>query len=74
MIKIFLNCLNSGFAEWKKDGIKYRCLQEFDGEKKIYSLCVLDIEHLRIEKPIIKGSLADLNKYLEKTEVEIVED
>lgn len=74
MIKIFLNCLNSGFAEWEKDNKIYRCLQEFEDEKTIYSLSVLDASHLKIERPIIKESLADLNKYLAKIEVEIVED
>lgn len=74
MIQIHLNCLNYGFAEWEKDNKIYQCLQEFDYEKKIYSLSVLDPSHFKIERPIIKQSLADLNKWLEKTEVEIVED
>ena len=74
MIKIFLNCLNYGFAEWEKDNKIYSCIQEFDDEKTIYSLTVLDPSHLKIERPIIKQSLADLNKWLEKIEVEIAED
>ena len=74
MIKIILNCLNSGYAEWEKDNKKYRCLQNVDGEKKLYSLHVADLKHLKIEKPIKKVSLADINKRLEKTEVEILEN
>lgn len=54
MIKIFLN---NGSARWEKDNKSYGCFREFNGEKTIYRLCVLDIEHLKIEKPIIKGSL-----------------
>ena len=74
MIKIFLNCLNSGFAEWEKDNKKYRCLQNVHGEKKLYSLHVVDLKHLKIEKPIKKVSLEDINKRIEKIEVQIVEN
>lgn len=74
MIKIFLNCLNCGYAEWEKDNKKYRCVQNVDGEKKLYSLHVADLKHLKIEKPIKKVSLADINKRLEEIEVQIVEN
>lgn len=77
MIKIYLNCLNYGFAEWEKDNKIYQCLQEFDDEKTIYSLYVVDATHfLRIGKPIKSESLTNINRWLAlaKTEVEIAED
>lgn len=67
MIKIVLN---NGSARWEKDNKSYGCFREFNGEKTIYSLYVLPLPHLLIKSE----SLEDLNKWLEKTEVKIVED
>lgn len=77
MIKIFLN---HGYAEWEKGNTRYKCIREFNGEKsiydkKIYILYVTDVAHrFKIENSITSESLEDLNKWLEKIEVEIVED
>lgn len=44
-------------------------------DKKIYILYVTDVAHrFKIENSITSESLEDLNKWLEKIEVEIVED
>lgn len=74
MIKIFLDCLNNGVAEWEKDNIKYMCIRDSDGITTRYSLSVYNAPHLKIKSPIISESLAEINKRLRKTEVEIVED
>ena len=72
MIKIFLN---EGSARWEKDNKSYGCFHEFNSEKAIYSLYVLPLpSRSRIENLIKSESLADINKWLAKTEVEIVED
>lgn len=72
MIKIILN--NSS-ARWVKDNKSYGCFREFNGEKTIYSLYVLPLpRRSRIENMIKSESLADINKWLEKIEVQIVED
>ena len=77
MIKIVLNC---GIAAWEKDNKKYSCIRVFNGVKNIYSqktyrLYVVDVPNRsEIENPVSSESLADINKWLAKTEVEIVED
>lgn len=77
MIKIVLSM---GIAAWEKDNKKYACIRKFNGEKsiydkKIYILYVTDVAHrFKIENSITSESLEDLNKWLEKIEVEIVED
>lgn len=82
MIKIFLNqgYLNQGYAAWEKDNKRYTCIRKFNGKKsiydqKIYILYVADVApSSKIEIPVKTKSLADLNKWLEKTEVEIEEN
>ena len=72
MIKIVLN---NGSARGEKDNKSYGCFREFNGEKTIYGLYVLPLpRRLRIENMIKSESLADINEWLAKTEVEIVED
>lgn len=72
MIKIILN---NGSARWEKDNKSYTCFREFNGEKPIYSLYVSPLpRRSRIENMIKSESLADINKWLEKIEVQIVED
>ncbi len=80
MIKIVLTW---GIAIWEKDNKRYICIRKYNGEetiynKKIYILCVTDATNRsncsKIENSITSESLADINKRLEKTEVEIVED
>ena len=72
MIKILLNW---GYVEFEKDNKGYMVFRNVDGEKKIYSLYVTDVTHRsKIENSITSESLVDINKFLEKTEVEIVGD
>ena len=71
MIKIFLN---HGFAEWEKDNTRYKCIREFNGEKKIYALFVADVpNNLRLDNLIRSESLSDINEWLKNSEVEIEE-
>ena len=77
MIKIILRM---GFAAWEKDNKRYTCIRKFNGKKsisgqKIYILFVAGLEPTsKIEIPVKTESLEDLNEWLAKTEVEIVED
>lgn len=73
MIKIFLNGSNCKFAEWQKGNKGYKCFRNIKGGIIIYSLYIINLTNLRIANPIISESLADINKWLEKTKVEIVE-
>lgn len=71
MIKILLNW---GYVKFEKDNRSYMCFRRFDGEKTIYSLYVADVAHRSIiENSINSESLADINKRIEKTKVEISE-
>lgn len=71
MIKIFLN---HGYAEWEKGNTRYKCIREFNGEKRIYALFVADVpNHLRLDNLIRSESLADINEWLKTTKVEIEE-
>ena len=75
MIKIVLSM---GIAAWEKDNKRYTCIRKYKGEKsiydkKIYILFVAGVgPSSKIEIPVKTKSLEDLNKWLEKTEVEIV--
>lgn len=72
MIKIFLT---RDVVEWQKGNKRYRCFRRFNGEKAFYCLYVADVKHgSRMGMPIKIESLANINKWLEKTEVEIAED
>lgn len=72
MVKIILN---NGSARWEKDNKSYGCFREFNGEKTIYCLYVLPLPcHLRYGNMIKSESLADINEWLAKTEVQIVKD
>lgn len=81
MIKIFLNSLNCcsaewrsySFVEWEKGNKRYRCFRNINGGIIIYSLYIINLTNLRIAKPIISESLADINTWLEKTKVKIEE-
>lgn len=71
MIKIFLY---HSYAEWEKGNTRYKCIREFNGKKIIYALFVADVpNNLRLDNLIRSESLADINEWLAKTEVEIVE-
>ena len=81
MIKIFLNSQNRcpaewgsySFVEWRKGNKGYKCFRNINDGIIIYSLYIINLTNLRIANPIISESLADINKWLEKTKVEIVE-
>lgn len=76
MIKILLSL---GVAAWEKDNKRYLCIRKFNGKKSIYDqkIYILYVEDVapssKIEIPVKTKSLADINKRLAKTEVEIVE-
>ena len=74
MIKILLNW---GYVEFEKDNKGYKCCREYNeynGKTIIYSLYVWNTTTYKSEPRIRSESLEDINKWLAKTEVEIVED
>lgn len=71
MIKIVLTF---GIAAWEKDNKRYTCVRKLNGEKKYYLYVVGGTHRFKIGNSVTSGSLADINKRLEKIEVEIVED
>lgn len=70
MIKIMLIF---GFAKWEKGNKRYRCCREYNGKTTIYSLYVRNTTTYKTKPRIRSESLANINKWLEKTEVEIAE-
>jgi hypothetical protein len=83
MIKIFLNSQNRcpaewgsySFVEWRKGNKGYKCFRNVDGETKTidYSLFIIDFPSLSIRPLIVSDSLADINKRIKKTNIEIEE-
>lgn len=76
MIKIFLRYgySNQGYAEWEKGNKRYKCIREFNVGKRIYALFVADVpNNLRLDNLIRSESLSDINEWLAKSEVEIVD-
>ena len=71
MIKILLNW---GYVEFEKDNKGYKCCREYNGKTIISSLYVWNTTTYKPEPRIRSESLADINKWLEKIEVEIAED
>ena len=73
MIKIFLNSSNCEFVEWQKGNKRYKCFRNVDDEFIFYSLYITNLTSLKIGSPIISDSLADINEWLKKTNIEIEE-
>lgn len=71
MIKIMLI---TGFVEFEKDNKRYKCFREYNGKTTIYCLYVWNTATYKTEPRIRSGSIADINKRIKKTKVEIVED
>lgn len=63
-----------GFAKWEKGNKRYMCCREYNGKTTIYSLYVRNTTTYKTKPRIRSESLANINKWLEKTEVEIAED
>lgn len=73
MIKIFLDSSNCKVVGWQKGNKMYKCFRNGDGGIVIYNLIVTDLTRLSFKSPIISDNLADINEWLRKTKVEIVE-